>query len=284
MARKKLDTLTEPMYYVLLSLVEERHGYGVMQYASQLTGGRVAIGAGTLYALLDRFERDGLIIRTRLEDNRKYYRLTADGRKVLDNVSFRVNKGDKIAFVGEDEIAKTTLFKIVMGEMEPDEGTYKWGTTITTSYFPLDNSAFFNDCDLNLVDWLAQFTPKIPEANTESFKRAFLGRMLFSGDDVFKPVKVLSGGEKVRCMLSRMMLYGSNVLVLDQPTNHLDLESITAVNNGLVDFKGVVLFSSHDHEFVQTIANRIMVLEDGKLTDRLGTYEDYIASMANTAE
>ena len=179
---------------------------------------------------------------------------TLDGRKVLDNVSFRVNKGDKIAFVGEDEIAKTTLFKIVMGEMEPDEGTYKWGTTITTSYFPLDNSAFFNDCDLNLVDWLAQFTPKIPEANTESFKRAFLGRMLFSGDDVFKPVKVLSGGEKVRCMLSRMMLYGSNVLVLDQPTNHLDLESITAVNNGLMDFKGVVLFSSHDHEFVQTIA------------------------------
>ena len=209
---------------------------------------------------------------------------TLDGRKVLDNVSFRVNKGDKIAFVGEDEIAKTTLFKIVMGEMEPDEGTYKWGTTITTSYFPLDNSAFFNDCDLNLVDWLAQFTPKIPEANTESFKRAFLGRMLFSGDDVFKPVKVLSGGEKVRCMLSRMMLYGSNVLVLDQPTNHLDLESITAVNNGLMDCKGVVLFSSHDHEFVQTIANRIMVLEDGKLTDRLGTYEDYIASMANTAE
>ena len=199
---------------------------------------------------------------------------------VLHDVTLYAKPGQKIAFVGEDEIAKTTLFKIVMGEMEPDEGTYKWGTTITTSYFPLDNSAFFNDCDLNLVDWLAQFTPKIPEANTESFKRAFLGRMLFSGDDVFKPVKVLSGGEKVRCMLSRMMLYGSNVLVLDQPTNHLDLESITAVNNGLVDFKGVVLFASHDHEFVQTIANRIMVLEDGKLTDRLGTYEDYIASMA----
>ena len=209
---------------------------------------------------------------------------TLDGRKVLDNVSFRVNKGDKIAFVGEDEIAKTTLFKIVMGEMEPDEGTYKWGTTITTSYFPLDNSAFFNDCNLNLVEWLGQYTGSTAEESTESFKRAFLGRMLFSGDDVFKPVKVLSGGEKVRCMLSRMMLYGSNVLVLDQPTNHLDLESITAVNNGLMDFKGVVLFSSHDHEFVQTIANRIMVLEDGKLTDRLGTYEDYIASMANTAE
>lgn len=201
---------------------------------------------------------------------------TVDGRKVLDNVSFRVNRDDKIAFVGEDEIAKTTLFKIIMGELEPDEGSYKWGTTITTSYFPLDNSAFFNDCDLNLLDWLAQYTANTAEESTESFKRSFLGRMLFSGDDVFKPVKVLSGGEKVRCMLSRMMLYGSNVLVLDQPTNHLDLESITAVNNGLIDFKGVVLFSSHDHEFVQTIANRIMEFENGKLIDKMGTYEDYI--------
>ena len=202
---------------------------------------------------------------------------TVDGRKVLDNVSFRVNRDDKIAFVGEDEIAKTTLFKIIMGELEPDEGSYKWGTTITTSYFPLDNSAFFNDCDLNLLDWLAQYTGNTAEESTESFKRSFLGRMLFSGDDVFKPVKVLSGGEKVRCMLSRMMLFGSNVLVLDQPTNHLDLESITAVNNGLIDFKGVVLFSSHDHEFVQTIANRIMEFENGKLIDKMGTYEDYIA-------
>ncbi len=201
---------------------------------------------------------------------------TVDGRKVLDNVSFRVNKGEKIGFVGEDEIAKTTLFKIIMGELEPDEGSYKWGTTITTSYFPLDNSAFFNDCDLNLVDWLGQYTADNAEEGTESFKRSFLGRMLFSGDDVFKPVKVLSGGEKVRCMLSRMMLYGSNVLVLDQPTNHLDLESITAVNNGLIDFKGVALFSSHDHEFVQTIANRIMVFHDGKLIDKMGTYEEYI--------
>ena len=163
---------------------------------------------------------------------------TVDGRKVLDNVSFRVNKGDKIAFVGEDEIATTTLFKILMEELEPDAGTFKWGTTITTSYFPLDNSAFFNDCDLNLVDWLGQYTADNAEEGTESFKRSFLGRMLFSGDDVYKPVKVLSGGEKVRCMLSRMMLFGSNVLVLDQPTNHLDLESITAVNNGLIDFKG----------------------------------------------
>ena len=202
---------------------------------------------------------------------------TVDGRKVLDNVSFRVNRGDKIAFVGEDEIATTTLFKILMGELEPDAGTFKWGTTITTSYFPLDNSAFFNDCDLNLVDWLGQYTADNAEENTESFKRSFLGRMLFSGDDVYKPVKVLSGGEKVRCMLSRMMLFGSNVLVLDQPTNHLDLESITAVNNGLIDFKGVVLFASHDHEFVETIADRIMEFVDGKLIGKMCTYDDYIS-------
>ena len=202
---------------------------------------------------------------------------TVDGRKVLDNVSFRVNKGDKIAFVGEDEIATTTLFKILMEELEPDAGTFKWGTTITTSYFPLDNSAFFNDCDLNLVDWLGQYTADNAEEGTESFKRSFLGRMLFSGDDVYKPVKVLSGGEKVRCMLSRMMLFGSNVLILDQPTNHLDLESITAVNNGLIDFKGVVLFASHDHEFVETIADRIMEFVDGKLIDKMCTYDDYIA-------
>ena len=202
---------------------------------------------------------------------------TVDGRKVLDNVSFRVNKGDKIAFVGEDEIATTTLFKILMEELEPDAGTFKWGTTITTSYFPLDNSAFFNDCDLNLVDWLGQYTADNAEEGTESFKRSFLGRMLFSGDDVYKPVQVLSGGEKVRCMLSRMMLFGSNALVLDQPTNHLDLESITAVNNGLIDFKGVVLFASHDHEFVQTIANRVMEFVDGKLIDKMCTYDAYIA-------
>ena len=202
---------------------------------------------------------------------------TVDGRKVLDNVSFRVNKGDKIAFVGEDEIATTTLFKILMEELEPDAGTFKWGTTITTSYFPLDNSAFFNDCDLNLVDWLGQYTADNAEEGTESFKRSFLGRMLFSGDDVYKPVKVLSGGEKVRCMLSRMMLFGSNVLILDQPTNHLDLESITAVNNGLIDFKGVVLFASHDHEFVETIADRIMEFVDGKLIDKMCTYDEYIA-------
>ena len=203
---------------------------------------------------------------------------TVDGRKVLDNVSFRVNRDDKIAFVGEDEIAKTTLFKIIMGELEPDEGSYKWGTTITTSYFPLDNSAFFNDCDLNLLDWLAQYTADNAEENTESFKRSFLGRMLFSGDDVFKPVKVLSGGEKVRCMLSRMMLFGSNVLVLDQPTNHLDLESIQALSNGLASFKGNLLFSSHDHQFIDEIANRIIEIPLGQpgCLDRPGTYEEFL--------
>jgi len=150
-----------------------------------------------------------------------------DGVKILDKVTFRMNKGDKIAFVGENEIANTTLFKILMEELEPDEGTFKWGVSTSQSYFPLDNSSFFNDCDLNLVQWLSQFT----EETTETFMRGFLGRMLFSGDDVFKPVKVLSGGEKVRCMLSRMMLYGANAIVFDQTKNHRDLESITAVNN-----------------------------------------------------
>ncbi len=198
---------------------------------------------------------------------------TVDGVKVLDNISFRVNKDDKIAFVGENEIANTTLFKIIMGEMEPDEGSYKWGVTITNSYFPMDNSEYFNGCSLNLVEWLSQYTTE----TTETFMRSFLGRMLFSGDDVYKEVQVLSGGEKVRCMLSRMMLYGSNVLVLDQPTNHLDLESITAVNDGLKSFKGNVLFASHDHEFIQTIANRIMeIRKDGTLIDRLCTYDEYI--------
>ncbi|MEA4986706.1 MAG: ATP-binding cassette domain-containing protein [Anaerovorax sp.] len=204
---------------------------------------------------------------------------TIDGVKVLDQVSFRVNKDDKIAFVGENEIANTTLFKIIMGEMEPDEGSYKWGTTITTSYFPMDNSQFFQDCNLNLVQWLGQYT----EETTETFMRGFLGRMLFSGDDVFKPVKVLSGGEKVRCMLSRMMLFGANALVLDQPTNHLDLESITAVNNGLIDFKGNLLFASHDHEFIQTIANRIIEFTEEGMLDRTCTYDEYIQEQRDRA-
>lgn len=197
---------------------------------------------------------------------------TIDGVKVLSNISFRINRGDKIAFIGDSELAQTTFFKIITGEIEPDEGTYKWGQTITTSYFPKDNSQYFNDCKLNLVDWMRQFS----EEQSESFLRGFLGRMLFSGDDVFKEAKVLSGGEKVRCMLSRMMLSGSNVLVLDQPTNHLDLESITALNNGLIDFKEIILFSSHDHQLIQTIANRIIEFTEDGMIDRLMTYDDYL--------
>ena len=168
---------------------------------------------------------------------------TVNGEKVLNNVTFSLNKGDKVAFIGENEIAITALFQILMEETEPDEGTFKWGISTTQNYFPKDNSAFFDDSDLNILDWLRQYSTT---DKTDTYLRGFLGRMLFSGEDVFKPVKVLSGGEKVRCMLSRMMLGSANVLLLDQPTNHLDLESITAVNNGLTDFKGIVLFSTHD--------------------------------------
>ncbi|OUN25542.1 ATP-binding cassette domain-containing protein [Pseudoflavonifractor sp. An85] len=198
---------------------------------------------------------------------------TVDGVKVLDKVSFIVGHGDKIAFVGDNENAHTALFKILTGEWEPDEGTVKWGQTATFSYFPKDNSPFFNDCDLNILDWMRQFS----EDQHESYLRGFLGRMLFSGDDIFKPVKVLSGGEKVRCMLSRMMLSGANVLLLDQPTNHLDLESIAALNNGLEAVKCNVLVSSHDHQLVQTVANRIFdFTPDGKLIDKRMSYEDYL--------
>lgn len=197
---------------------------------------------------------------------------TIDGVKVLNNVSFRANKDDKIAFVGSNEIANTTLFKILMGELEPDEGSYKWGVSTSQSYFPQDSSEFFDGCKLSIIKWLEQYSSDI----TETYLRGFLGKMLFSGDDVFKEVRVLSGGEKVRCMLSRMMMFGSNVLVLDQPTNHLDLESITAVNNGLMDFKGVILFASHDHQFVQTVANRIIELTEDGLIDRMTTYDEYL--------
>ena len=200
---------------------------------------------------------------------------TVDGVKVLDKVSFIVGHGDMIAFVGDNENAHTALFKILTGEWEPDEGTVKWGQTATFSYFPKDNSPFFNDCDLNILDWMRQFS----EDQHESYLRGFLGRMLFSGDDIFKPVKVLSGGEKVRCMLSRMMLSGANVLLLDQPTNHLDLESIAALNNGLESVKCNVLVSSHDHQLVQTVANRIFdFTPDGKLIDKRMSYEDYLES------
>ena len=197
---------------------------------------------------------------------------TIDGVKVLDNVSFRVNKEDKIAFIG-NEIAITTLFKIINGEMEPDAGSYKWGITITSAYFPMDNSEYFNDCNLSLVDWLRQFS----EEKSESYIRGFLGRMLFSGEEALKQANVLSGGEKVRCMLSKMMLTNANVLVLDGPTNHLDLESITAVNNGLKDYNSNILFASHDHQFVQTIANRIIRIDDnGSIFDRSMSYDEFL--------
>ena len=197
---------------------------------------------------------------------------TIDGVKVLDNVSFLVNKNDKIALIG-NEIAVTTLFKILAGEMEPDEGEFKWGITITTSYFPNDNSEYFNDCHLSLVDWLRQYS----EEKSESYIRGFLGRMLFSGEEALKEASVLSGGEKVRCMLSKMMLSNANVLMLDQPTNHLDLESITAVNNGLKDFNSNIIFASHDHQFVETIANRIIdIKDDGSIVDRTMTYDEFL--------
>ncbi len=197
---------------------------------------------------------------------------TVDGVKVLDNVNFIVNKGDKIALIG-NEIAVTTLFKILAGEMEPDSGEFKWGITITNSYFPTDNSAFFDGCTLSLVDWLRQYS----EEKSESYIRGFLGRMLFSGEEALKEANVLSGGEKVRCMLSKMMLSNANVLMLDQPTNHLDLESITAVNNGLQNYNSNIIFASHDHQFVQTIANRIIdIKDDGSIVDRTMTFDEYI--------
>lgn len=197
---------------------------------------------------------------------------TVDGVKVLQNISFRVNKGDKIAFVGDNEIANTTLFKILMEEITPDEGTFRWGISTSQSYFPKDHSSYFEGVNLTLADWMKQYT----KDKTETYLRGFLGRMLFSGDDIYKPVNVLSGGEKVRCMLAKMMMHGSNVLLLDQPTNHLDLESITALNNGLVDFQGILLFASHDHQFIQTIANRIMELKPDGLKDKMTTYDEYV--------
>ncbi|MFD2629262.1 ABC-F family ATP-binding cassette domain-containing protein [Oceanobacillus kapialis] len=199
---------------------------------------------------------------------------TIGGNKVLDNVSFTMNKDDKIALIGKDDIAKTTLFKILAGEMEPDEGTYKWGVTTSQSYFPKDNAPYFENSDLTLVDWLRQFSP---EDETETFLRGFLGRMLFSGDQALKKASVLSGGEKVRCMLSKMMLSNANVLMLDEPTNHLDLESITALNNGLIKFKGSILFTSHDHQFVQSIANRLIEITPSGIVDKEMSYDEYVA-------
>ncbi len=197
-----------------------------------------------------------------------------DGEKVLNDVSFTVSKGEKIAFVGPDGLAKTTLFNILMGEAEADSGEYKWGVTTSQAYFPKDNSMYFDGVDISLVDWLRQFSSD----NTETFLRGWLGRMLFSGEEALKKASVLSGGEKVRCMFSKMMLSGANVLLFDEPTNHLDLESITALNNGLINFKGTILFVSHDHEFVQTVADRIIEITPNGLIDRKIKYDDYLES------
>ncbi|MDQ0177443.1 ATPase subunit of ABC transporter with duplicated ATPase domains [Bacillus chungangensis] len=202
---------------------------------------------------------------------------TIDGVKVLDNINFIMNKGDKIALVGEDELAKSTLLQILAGEIEPDEGTFKWGITTSQAYFPKDNAKYFENIDLTLVDWLRQYSPN---DQSESFLRGFLGRMLFSGEEVLKKANVLSGGEKVRCMLSKMMLSGANVLLLDEPTNHLDLESITALNNGMISFKGSLLFTSHDHQFVQTIANRIINLTPKGMIDKQMSYNEFLENEA----
>ncbi|MFR2719011.1 MAG: ATP-binding cassette domain-containing protein, partial [Ruminococcus sp.] len=200
--------------------------------------------------------------------------MTIDGVKILDNLTFTLGREDKVAFVGGNELAKTTLFKILMGEMEPDEGNYKWGVTTSQAYFPKDSTEEFNN-DLTIVDWLTQYS----EIKDVTYVRGFLGRMLFAGEDGVKKVKVLSGGEKVRCLLSKMMISGANILLLDEPTNHLDMESITALNNGLIKFPGVLLFASHDHQFVETTANRIMeIMPNGSLIDKITTYDEYLAS------
>ena len=199
---------------------------------------------------------------------------TVDGEEVLKNVSFTLKRGDKVAFVGPNALGKTMLFKILMGEEEADEGTFKWGVTTTQAYLPSDNSSYFDGVKLNLVDWLRQYS-KDPD---ETFVRGFLGRMLFSGEESQKEAGVLSGGERVRCMLSKMMLSGANVLLMDEPTNHLDLESITALNNGLIAFGGTALFVSHDHEFVQTIANRIIDITPDGVVDRVSTYDEFLAN------
>lgn len=199
---------------------------------------------------------------------------TVNGEKILDHISFIVGHDDKIAFVGGNELAKTTLFKILMGEMDPDEGNYKWGVTTSQAYFPKDNTAEF-DNDYTITDWLMGYSP----VKDVTYVRGFLGRMLFAGEDGVKKVKVLSGGEKVRCLLSKMMISGANCLVFDEPTNHLDMESITALNEGMKKFKGVELFSCHDHQVVQTTANRIMeILPDGTLIDKITTYDEYLES------
>lgn len=201
---------------------------------------------------------------------------TIDGKKVLDNVSFMIRPNDKVAFVGKDEIARTTLFRILMGELEPDEGTFKWGITTKTAYFPKDNAEYFDGCKDSLIEWLRPFAKEGEQYDADI--RGWLGRMLFSGEEALKEANVLSGGERVRCMLCKMMMSGANVMILDEPTNHLDLESITALNEGLMEYKGTLLFDSHDHQFTQTIANRIIEILPGGIIDRQMTFDEYIES------
>jgi ATPase subunit of ABC transporter with duplicated ATPase domains len=202
---------------------------------------------------------------------------TIDGVRVLDDVSFTLRKGEKTVFIGDTELAVTTLFRILMGELEADGGSYSWGVTTSRSYFPKDNATYFDASDVNLIDWLRRYSPD----QNENFVRGFLGRMLFSGDEATKKTKVLSGGERVRCMLARMMMTDANVLVLDGPTNHLDLESIQAVNDGLIRFAGTVLFSSHDQQFVQTVANRVIEIGAGGVTTHERPYEEYLSLKQN---
>ena len=197
---------------------------------------------------------------------------TVGDRKVLDNVSFTILPREKVAFVGTDAVAKTTLFRILAGELEPDEGTIKWGVTTSTSYFPSDNSEFFDGVEDNLIDWLRKYSNLVFESDV----RSWLGRMMFSGDEALKKAKVLSGGERVRCMLCKMMLSGANVLILDEPTNHLDLESIASLNDGLIKFPQTLLFTSHDHQFVQTIADRIIDITTGSHYDKKQTFDEYL--------
>jgi ATPase subunit of ABC transporter with duplicated ATPase domains len=197
---------------------------------------------------------------------------TVGERKVLDGISFKVLPGDKVAFAGEDELARTTLFEILAGELEPDEGEFKWGVTTSQAYMPSDNSAYFNGVELSLIDWLRQYS----KDQHETTIRSWLGRLLFSGEEALKEARVISGGERQRCMLARMMLAGANVLILDEPTNHLDLEAITALNDGMTEFSGVMLFTSHDHQLMQSVANRVIEILPGALIDRRESFDEYL--------
>ena len=224
-----------------------------------------------LQEFISRFSANASKSKQATSRKRALEKIQLDDR---DNISFTLGREDKVAFVGANEQAITTFFKIITGEMEPDEGNYKWGITTTQAYFPKDNTQEF-DNDLTITDWLTQYS----EIKDATYVRGFLGRMLFPGEDGVKRVRVLSGGEKVRCLLSKMMISGANILILDEPTNHLDMESITALNNGLIKFPGVILFTSHDHQFVQTTANRIMeILPNGTMIDKITTYDEYLAS------